>query len=100
ATAALVFMTRISYLKKSSHSISGSPKATKLGFNKELLLYCRGSPSGLSTVPPASSRMQSPAAVSHSLVGLSRKYKSAAPSATRQSLSELPMSMKLTVGHL
>src|SRR4030066_1545418 len=54
------------------------------------LLWRSGWPSRSVTRPPADSTTHCAAAVSHSEVGPRRGYTSAAPSATRHSLSELP----------
>ncbi len=50
-----------------------SPKVTIVGFFNPALPYCRGWPSSVHTVPPAASTMHCAAAVSHSIVGTSRR---------------------------
>src|SRR6516164_4807710 len=75
-----------------SQSRSRGPKATKNGLrNSSRVLYASGVPSRALTPPPAASSTACAAAVSHSLVGPRRGYTSAAPSATRQNFSELPI---------
>src|SRR6516164_5157681 len=75
-----------------SQSRSRGPKATKNGLSSSSrVLYASGVPSRALTPPPAASSTACAAAVSHSLVGPRRGYTSAAPSATRQNFSELPI---------
>ncbi|MNY61365.1 hypothetical protein D3C86_1980390 [compost metagenome] len=70
--------------------LAAEPQATKAGFSKLGLPYSRRVPSAVVMPPFAASRMAWAAATSHSHVGPKRGYKSAAPSATRQNLIELP----------
>src|SRR5581483_7259092 len=49
-----------------------------------------GAPPGARTLPPAATNTACPAAVSHSIVGPRRGYRSASPAATRQNFKEEP----------
>src|SRR3569833_3758414 len=74
----------------SSGTVCSAPPAIKNELRSPGLPYVRGAPPGANTLPPAATSTACPAAVSHSIVGPRRGYRSAWPAATRQNFNDEP----------